>query len=91
AADMEIRWFKETDCVCLYKNRQVTEGRSYGGRTGLSTEELNRGNVSLKLREFRESDIGVYLCQVISEDTTEEITVEVGGEHPITPLYISSV
>ncbi|KAL1273982.1 hypothetical protein QQF64_026796 [Cirrhinus molitorella] len=79
AADMEIRWFKETDCVCLYKNRQVTDGRSYRGRTGLSIEELDRGNVSLKLREFRESDIGVYLCQVISEDTTEEITVEVGA------------
>ncbi|XP_050966949.1 tropomyosin-2-like isoform X1 [Labeo rohita] len=80
AADMEIRWFKETDCVCLYKNRQLTEGRKYVGRTGLSTEELNRGNVSLKLRDFQESDIGVYLCQVISEDTTEEITVEVGGK-----------
>ncbi|RXN13687.1 hypothetical protein ROHU_018035 [Labeo rohita] len=80
AADMEIRWFKETDCVCLYKNRQLTEGRKYVGRTGLSTEELNRGNVSLKLRDFQESDIGVYLCQVISEDTTQEITVEVGGK-----------
>lgn len=87
ALDMEIRWFKETDCVCLYKNRQVTEGRSYRGRTGLSTEDLDRGNVSLKLKEFRESDIGVYLCQVISEDRTEEITVgveEEEGEHPIT-------
>uniref|UniRef100_A0A672Q961 Si:dkey-27p18.7 n=1 Tax=Sinocyclocheilus grahami TaxID=75366 RepID=A0A672Q961_SINGR len=71
-----------TVSVCLYKNRQVTEGRSYGGRTGLSTEELDRGNVSLKLREFSESNIGVYLCQVISEDTTDEIrtvSVEEGG------------
>lgn len=93
AAEMEIRWFKETECVCLYKNREVTEGRSYRGRTGLSTEEPDRGNVSLKLREFRESDIGLYLCQVISEDKTEEITVgvEEGGEYPITPLYISSM
>ncbi|XP_067296341.1 golgin subfamily A member 6-like protein 24 isoform X2 [Pseudorasbora parva] len=77
AVDMEIRWFKETDCVCLYKNKGVIEGRSYEGRTGLSTEELNRGNVSLNFRESRESDIGVYLCQVISEDRTEEITVGV--------------
>ncbi|XP_042610850.1 butyrophilin subfamily 1 member A1-like, partial [Cyprinus carpio] len=80
AVDMEIRWFKETDCVCLYKNRQVTEGRSYRGRKGLSTEDLDRGNVSLKLKEFRESDIGVYLCQVISEDRTEEITIGVEEE-----------
>ncbi|KAI4888263.1 hypothetical protein NFI96_008019, partial [Prochilodus magdalenae] len=34
AANMEIRWFKETDCVCLYKNGQVTEGRGYEGRSG---------------------------------------------------------
>ncbi|XP_073808218.1 uncharacterized protein [Danio rerio] len=77
AVDLEIRWFKETECVCLYKNREVTEGRSYEGRTGLPTDELKRGNVSLNLRDFRESDMGVYLCQVISEDRTEEKTVEV--------------
>ncbi|ROI27688.1 Butyrophilin-like protein 9 [Anabarilius grahami] len=77
AVDMEIRWFKETDCACLYKKKEVIEGRSYQGRTGLSTEELNKGNVSLNLREFKESDMGVYLCQVISEDRTEEIIIEV--------------
>ncbi|XDV21147.1 hypothetical protein PO909_026300, partial [Leuciscus waleckii] len=75
AVDMEIRWFKETDCACLYKNREVIEGRNYEGRTGLSTKELNRGNVSLNFREFRESDIGVYLCQVISKDRAEEIII----------------
>ncbi|RXN29995.1 butyrophilin 1 [Labeo rohita] len=32
AVNMEIRWFKETDCVCLYKNRQMFEGRGYKGR-----------------------------------------------------------
>ncbi|KAF5898648.1 butyrophilin-like protein 2, partial [Clarias magur] len=32
ADNLEIRWFKETDCVCVYKNRQVTEGRGYEGR-----------------------------------------------------------
>ncbi len=29
AVDMEIRWFKETDCVCFYKNRRLIEGESY--------------------------------------------------------------
>ncbi|XP_052412728.1 uncharacterized protein LOC127957995 [Carassius gibelio] len=75
AVDMEIRWFKETDCVCLYKNRQVTEGMSYKGRVNLFTEELDRGNVSLQLRDIGQSDVGDYLCQVISTDKTEEITI----------------
>ncbi|KAM9441506.1 butyrophilin-like protein 1 [Clarias gariepinus] len=76
AVNMEIRWFKETDCVCVYKNRQVTEGRRYEGRVSLFTQELERGNVSLQLRDCTESDRGHYLCQVTDGDRTEEITVE---------------
>ncbi|XP_058633170.1 uncharacterized protein LOC131541447 isoform X2 [Onychostoma macrolepis] len=78
AVDMEIRWFKETDCVCLYKNRQMFEGRGYKGRVSLFTEELDRGNVSLQLQDFGRSDVGDYLCQVTRTDRTEEITIRVG-------------
>ncbi|XP_035383140.1 cingulin-like protein 1 isoform X2 [Electrophorus electricus] len=74
---MEIRWFKGTDCVCLYKNRQVTEGRGYEGRVSVSPQELEKGDVSLQLRECRECDIGHYLCQVISGDKAEEVTARV--------------
>ncbi|XP_060719480.1 butyrophilin-like protein 1 [Tachysurus vachellii] len=76
AVDLEIRWFKETDCVCVYKNSKVTEGRGYEGRVSLFTQELERGNVSLQLRNCTESDRGYYLCQVTDGDRTEEITVE---------------
>ncbi|XP_036417135.1 butyrophilin-like protein 2 isoform X3 [Colossoma macropomum] len=79
AVAMEIRWFKGTDCVCLYKNRQVTEGRGYEGRVSLFTQELQRGNVSLQIRDCRESDEGTYLCQVTNGDTTEECTVQAWG------------
>ncbi|XP_047007931.1 uncharacterized protein LOC124626480 [Ictalurus punctatus] len=75
AVDMEIRWFKGTDCVCLYKNRQMTEGRGYKGRVHLFTQELDKGNVSLQLRESRESDIGHYLCQVTDGERTGKLTV----------------
>ncbi|KAI4896445.1 hypothetical protein NFI96_006863, partial [Prochilodus magdalenae] len=77
AVDMEIRWFKGTDCVCLYKNRQVTEGRGYEGRVSLFTQELQRGNVSLQIRDLTESDTGDYLCQVTDGDTTKECTINV--------------
>ncbi|XP_036419404.1 calponin homology domain-containing protein DDB_G0272472-like [Colossoma macropomum] len=80
AVAMEIRWFKETDCVCLYKNRQVTEGRGYEGRVSLFTQELQRGNISLQIRHCSWSDEGVYLCQVTNGDTTEECTVGVWEE-----------
>uniref|UniRef100_A0A3B1KEX0 Golgin subfamily A member 6-like protein 22 n=1 Tax=Astyanax mexicanus TaxID=7994 RepID=A0A3B1KEX0_ASTMX len=74
---MEIRWFKGTDCVCLYKNRQVTEGRGFEDRVNLFREELERGDVSLQLRNCTESDSGSYLCQVKSDLRTEEITAAV--------------
>ncbi|XP_056313570.1 uncharacterized protein LOC130229016 isoform X2 [Danio aesculapii] len=78
AVDMEIRWFKETECVFLYKKRKLLVGRSYRGRVNLLTEHLEGGNVSLYLRDFRQSDVGDYVCQVTSGDTTEETTVKVG-------------
>lgn len=89
AVDMEIIWFKETNCVCLYKNKEVIEGRGYEGRVRLFHNE--RGNISLLMREFREFDVGDYLCQVTCGDKTEEITVGVRGEYFISPFFISSV
>nr|XP_055054836.1 uncharacterized protein LOC129439929 isoform X3 [Misgurnus anguillicaudatus] len=90
AVDMEIRWFKETDCVCIYKKKQVTEGRNFEGRVNLFSHELlERGDVSLSLRNFRESDVGVYLCQVISGNATEEMTVQV-KEARVRPPTIQS-
>ncbi|MCJ8748825.1 hypothetical protein PDJAM_G00169100 [Pangasius djambal] len=75
AVDMEIRWFKGTDCVCVYKNRQLIQGRGYKGRVSLFTQELDKGNTSLQLRESRESDIGHYLCQVTDGERTGTLTV----------------
>ncbi|KAL7834406.1 hypothetical protein SRHO_G00286530 [Serrasalmus rhombeus] len=80
AVAMEIRWFKGTDCVCLYKNRQVTEGRGYEGRVSLFTQELQGGNVSLQIRDGKGSDRGDYLCQVTNGDTTVECTIEMRDE-----------
>ncbi|KAL7873964.1 hypothetical protein SRHO_G00049340 [Serrasalmus rhombeus] len=64
AAAMEIRWFKGTDCIYLYLNGQVTEGRGYEGRVSMFTDELQRGNVSLSLRDVQRSDYGEYRCEV---------------------------
>nr|XP_055054773.1 uncharacterized protein LOC129439886 [Misgurnus anguillicaudatus] len=77
AVDMKIKWFKETDCVCIYEKREVTEARDYMNKVSLFTEEIIKGNVSLRIQRFTESDLGDYVCQVTSENKTEEITVRV--------------
>ncbi|XP_029574029.1 trichohyalin isoform X5 [Salmo trutta] len=70
-----IRWFKETECIYLYQNGQVTERSGYEGRVSLITQELERGNVSLRLRGYRRSDTGDYICQVIHGEQKEEAAV----------------
>ncbi|KAL0966888.1 hypothetical protein UPYG_G00301430 [Umbra pygmaea] len=75
AVTMTIRWFKETECIYLYKNGQVTEKKSKEGRLSLITQELERGNVSLRMKNIKESDGGVYICQVINGEQEEEAAV----------------
>lgn len=84
ATAMQIKWFKDTDCVCVYKKRHVTEGRAYKDRVSLVTHELERGNVSLHLNNFSVSDAGDYHCQINSRYGTKEITV--GGEYSTSPF-----
>ena len=43
----------------------MIEGRGYEGRVSLVTQELERGNLSLRLRDYRRSDRGGDICQVI--------------------------
>ncbi|XP_053532906.1 uncharacterized protein LOC108260023 isoform X3 [Ictalurus punctatus] len=60
-------------------NRHVTEGRGYEGRVSLFTQELERGNISLQLRDCTGSELRHYMCQVTDGDRTEELTVMMGA------------
>ncbi|KAG5282895.1 hypothetical protein AALO_G00035900 [Alosa alosa] len=66
ALHMEIRWFKGTQCIFLYSNGQETEGPGYKGKVSVNTKALLVGDVSLKMKRTRETDMGPYTCQVIS-------------------------
>ncbi|KAI4884628.1 hypothetical protein NFI96_001340 [Prochilodus magdalenae] len=88
AVNLGIRWFKGTDCVCLYKNRQVTEGRGYEGRVSLFTQKLQRGNIFLQINDC--SDREDYLCQVTNGDTAEECTIGVNDIEKYIIIIIRS-
>ncbi|KAL2080793.1 hypothetical protein ACEWY4_022646 [Coilia grayii] len=75
AVAMEIRWFRNTDCVYLYKNSHDAEGRGYEDRVGVTPQQLQRGDLSLRLRGVREEDGGWFLCQVIQEEHLQEARV----------------
>ena len=88
AVAMEIRWFMWTDCIYLYKKGHVTEGRGYEGRVSVNIQELQRGDVSRRLREIRERRWGdrVYTCQVISGEHKEEGRVGLRCKSPVSLL-----
>ncbi|XP_042613313.1 butyrophilin-like protein 8 [Cyprinus carpio] len=80
AVDMEITWFGEMSCICAYKNREMTQSVGYEGRASLFIMTCREGMVSLRVADFRESDLGVYMCRVVSRNETQQITVDVAEE-----------
>ncbi|XP_060730846.1 butyrophilin subfamily 3 member A3-like isoform X3 [Tachysurus vachellii] len=93
AVDMTVEWFKlyvEDSLVHLYRDHEDKNGnqsQSYRGRTSLFKEELQKGNVSLKLSGVRVSDEGEYKWLVEDnswyDDITVKVIVEAQGSHPV--------
>ncbi|XP_067233758.1 uncharacterized protein [Chanodichthys erythropterus] len=67
AVSMTVRWFRETELIYQYKNRQEKTNDNYEKQVSLSIQELERGNLSLTLRNFEPSDSGKYTCKVFHD------------------------
>ncbi|KAL6455212.1 hypothetical protein MHYP_G00363460 [Metynnis hypsauchen] len=90
---MNITWTRPDlgdALVHFYENRKEMNTRQilqYRGRTALFTEELQNGNVSLRLSKVDLPEEGEYGCRVDSEFWDGEVSfnlrVEVMGEHPV--------
>ncbi|XP_069043978.1 butyrophilin subfamily 1 member A1-like [Lepisosteus oculatus] len=96
AEDLQIGWFRNdyTAPVCLYQNHgYIFEDQipSYRGRAELFPEELFKGNVSLRLRDVRRSDHGLYNCLVRSPQHFEialiDLSVRALGSQPSVSLH----
>ncbi|XP_029311290.1 butyrophilin-like protein 2 [Cottoperca gobio] len=60
--------------VLVWRDAQ-TEHPSYKGRTSLFTDELKRGNISLKLSKVQLSDQGTYTCNILDKQSSVELVV----------------
>ncbi|MGH0189655.1 UNVERIFIED_CONTAM: hypothetical protein FKN15_037225 [Acipenser sinensis] len=91
---MEVRWFRDAfeKPVHLYsfqENILGTQDRAYQDRTALSPSALQRGDISLHLRNLRPSDRGVYTCLAddvsqYEEGQTEVIVAALGTQPSIS-------
>ncbi|KAL6484035.1 hypothetical protein MHYP_G00089080 [Metynnis hypsauchen] len=90
---MNITWTRPDlgdALVHFYWNHKDVNTRQipqYRGRTALFTEELQNGNVSLRLSDVNLIDEGEYKCRVESRfwegDVSFNLRVEVIGERPV--------
>ncbi|XP_037244145.1 butyrophilin subfamily 2 member A1-like [Falco rusticolus] len=58
------------------KNEKEKPDESYQGRAEFFPREFRAGNMSLRLRDVRSSDKGLYTCEVSFNDTYHDVFVE---------------
>ncbi|XP_073721056.1 uncharacterized protein [Misgurnus anguillicaudatus] len=82
----EVSWEKkdkdEDILVFLYQNNKTQSGSSderYRDRVELFTDEIHRGNFSLRLKRVTTEDKGVYICQVFTKGLSANTTVILEG------------
>ncbi|XP_062390907.1 uncharacterized protein LOC134078782 [Sardina pilchardus] len=86
---MEVQWIINTNnkdqLVHKYRRHMdVTDEQlqAYSGRTSLFREELQRGNISLKLRSVNVSDTNKYKCYIKATGGTDDASFEVQIHEP---------
>ncbi|XP_058620968.1 butyrophilin subfamily 1 member A1-like isoform X2 [Onychostoma macrolepis] len=75
AVSMEIRWLKGTESIYHYKKGWDQVNDDYENRVSLFFQELERGNLSLILRNVQSSDLGDYTCTVCHDGCHKTGTV----------------
>ncbi len=80
--DLEVEW-RRTDpetLVHLYQDGESqpeAQQHEYQDRAHFFTEEIQRGNFSLRLDDLRAEDEGRYRCTVFSQQESGETVVEI--------------
>ncbi|KAI7804037.1 putative butyrophilin-like protein 3, partial [Triplophysa rosa] len=86
AVNMRVEWIRldlKDSIVHLYEDHKdinTDQLQSYRGRTQVFTEELEKGNTSLKLSRVQISDEGRYKCFIQSQSWSDDITVQLRVE-----------
>ncbi|XP_048827839.1 uncharacterized protein LOC125705349 isoform X3 [Brienomyrus brachyistius] len=82
--ELQVKWIKTDDdgdiLVLLYadgENRPESQDGRYSGRAEFFTEEIPKGNFSMKLRKVRLEDKGEFRCEVHSDTDSANTTARI--------------
>lgn len=67
AVSMDISWFKGTELIYQYMNGQEMTNNDFENRVSVSSQELERGDLALTLRNVKQSDTEIYTCKVFHD------------------------
>ncbi|XP_049320724.1 butyrophilin-like protein 2 isoform X1 [Astyanax mexicanus] len=79
----EVSWKKvdQDILVLMFKDGEVKTESAHGSYMGrvefCSLDEISKGNFSLRLKDLRTEDKGLYMCEVFSGEFSANATVEV--------------
>ncbi|RXN39015.1 butyrophilin 2 [Labeo rohita] len=96
--DLEVSWMKtdedEDIVVLLYQNNEASPEASderYRDRVEFFTDEIPKGNFSLRLKSVRTEDKGVYMCEVFAGGLSANTTVELERLGEYMDEYINTL
>ncbi|XP_072574790.1 uncharacterized protein [Paramormyrops kingsleyae] len=85
-SELQVEWKKTDDdgdiLVLLYadgENRPDSQDGRYSGRAEFFTEEIPKGNFSMKLRKVRTEDKGEFRCEVHSDTDSANTTARIAA------------
>nr|XP_023697611.1 uncharacterized protein LOC111859304 isoform X2 [Paramormyrops kingsleyae] len=84
--ELQLKWIKTDDdgdiLVLLYddgENRPESQDERYSRRAEFYTEEIPKGNFSVKLRKVRTEDKGEFRCEVHSDTDSASTTARIAA------------
>ncbi|XP_048827200.1 uncharacterized protein LOC125704989 isoform X3 [Brienomyrus brachyistius] len=84
--ELQVKWIKTDDdgdiMVLLYDERESrpqSQHDRYSGRAEFFTEEIPKGNFSMKLRKVRTEDKGEFRCEVHSNNESASRTARIAA------------
>jgi len=89
AVSMNFCWYRESQLIYQYKNGLESPSSDYENQVSVSVQGLERGNLSLSLRNVQESDSGDFSLQVYQHRCLKTVIVHLQVRGKIIKLPCS--